>query len=132
MNLLCYIFSIPEELVMDLDLEELTLVELLEVETALVGFMLSALLLRCCHIIVEVCACMYVFGMFCIDKYRIYLVKCRDVYHLNSKNWAVTIWGVAFNLVNRKAFNFVYNLISKEPRVDTYTSKNITVKWLLY
>ena len=71
---------------MDLDLEELTLVELLEVETALVGFMLSALLLRCCHIIVEVCACMYVFGMFCIDKYRIYLVKCRDVYYLNSKN----------------------------------------------
>jgi len=47
--------SIPEELVMDLDLEELTLVELLEVETALVGFMLSALLLRCCHVIVEVC-----------------------------------------------------------------------------
>ena len=49
--------SIPEELVMDLDLEELTLVELLEVETALVGFMLSALLLRCCHVIVEVCEC---------------------------------------------------------------------------
>ena len=54
--------SVPEELVMDLDLEELTLVELLEVETALVGFMLSALLLRCCHIIVEVCECV----VFCI------------------------------------------------------------------
>ena len=38
----------------DLDLEELTLSELLEVETALVSFMLSVLLLRCCHIIVEV------------------------------------------------------------------------------
>ena len=38
----------------DLDLEELTLSELLEVETALVTFMLSILLLRCCHIIVEV------------------------------------------------------------------------------
>ena len=37
----------------DLDLEELTLTELLEVETALVSFMLSVLLLRCCHIIVE-------------------------------------------------------------------------------
>ena len=45
---------IPEELVVDLDLEELTLTELLEVETALVSFMLSVLLLRCCHIIVEV------------------------------------------------------------------------------
>ena len=38
----------------DLELEELTLSELLEVETALVSFMLSVLLLRCCHIIVEV------------------------------------------------------------------------------
>ena len=45
---------------MDLDLEELTLVELLEVETALVGFMLSALLLRCCHVIVEVYTCVCV------------------------------------------------------------------------
>ena len=45
---------IPEELIIDLDLEELTLTELLEVETALVTFMLSILLLRCCHIIVEV------------------------------------------------------------------------------
>ena len=44
---------------MDLDLEELTLVELLEVETALVGFMLSALLLRCCHVIVEVYTCVW-------------------------------------------------------------------------
>ena len=47
-------YRIPEELVIDLDLEELTLTELLEVETALVTFMLSILLLRCCHIIVEV------------------------------------------------------------------------------
>ena len=47
-------FRIPEELIIDLDLEELTLSELLEVETALVTFMLSVLLLRCCHIIVEV------------------------------------------------------------------------------
>ena len=38
----------------DLNLEELTLSELLEVETALVIFMLSVLLLRHCHIIVEV------------------------------------------------------------------------------
>ena len=49
-----YSCRIPEELVIDLDLEELTLSELLEVETALVSFMLSVLLLRCCHIIVEV------------------------------------------------------------------------------
>ena len=48
----CY--RIPEEFVIDLGLEELTLTELLEVETALVSFMLSVLLLRCCHIIVEV------------------------------------------------------------------------------
>ena len=48
------ICRIPEELIIDLDLEELTLTELLEVETALVTFMLSILLLRCCHIIVEV------------------------------------------------------------------------------
>ena len=47
-------YRIPEELVIDLDLEELTLTELLEVETALVTFMLSILLSRCCHIIVEV------------------------------------------------------------------------------
>ena len=45
---------IPEELVTDLNPEELTLSELLEVETALVSFMLSVLLLRHCHIIVEV------------------------------------------------------------------------------
>ena len=44
----------PEELVIYLDLEELTLTKLLEVETALVTFMLSILLLRYCHIIVEV------------------------------------------------------------------------------
>ena len=43
----------------DLDLEELTLTELLEVETALVSFMLSVLLLRCCHIIVEVSSELY-------------------------------------------------------------------------
>ena len=44
---------IPVELVIDLGLEELTLSELLEVETALDSFMLSVLLLKYCHIIVE-------------------------------------------------------------------------------
>ena len=57
-------YRIPEELVIDLDLEELTLTELLEVETAFVTFMLFILLLRCCHIIVEVshssCFCLVV------------------------------------------------------------------------
>ena len=47
-------YRIPEELLIDLELEDLTLTELLEVETALVSFMLSVLLLRCCHVIVEV------------------------------------------------------------------------------
>ena len=42
-----------EELVIDLDFKELTLTELLEVEIALVTFMLSILLLRCCHITVH-------------------------------------------------------------------------------
>ena len=42
-----------------MDLEQLTLRELLEVETALVSFMLSMLLLGCCHIIVEVSGLSY-------------------------------------------------------------------------
>ena len=41
------ICRVPGDLVIDLDLEELTLTELLEVETALVTFMMSILLLRC-------------------------------------------------------------------------------------
>ena len=53
-TILLLTYRMPEELIIDLDLEELTLSELLEVETALVTFMLSILLLRCCHIIVEV------------------------------------------------------------------------------
>ena len=63
----------------DLDLEELTLSELLEVETALVSFMLSILQLRCCHIIVEVSELSY--KGFCYTK--LFDVVVHELYIIN-------------------------------------------------